>query len=290
MNQRITLYFKRVLEIFPLGREHFQFIKDLRSENHKLRAEITQLQKALKNNAKPNESKYTYNQDGLKTMHNADFKQDKLFQSAYQRGVLATGGREYNWHWRVHVGLWAARTASLLDGDFVECGVNAGFLSSAIMHDLNWQKLNKTFYLLDTFKGVDLAYVTEAEKQDGAIEKNKKSLASGFYITNFEAIQNNFSEWKNTRLIKGTVPITLKQIDANKVAFLHIDMNCAPPEVEALRYLWPKLVLGAVILLDDYAYTGYIHQKHAMDSLAIDLGFNIASLPTGQGLIIKSSA
>ena len=56
--------------------------------------------------------------------------------TAYARGVIAVGS-DYQWHWRVHVGLWAAFSASKLDGDFVECGVNRGFLSSAIMEDLD---------------------------------------------------------------------------------------------------------------------------------------------------------
>ena len=65
-------------------------------------------------------------------------------------------------------------------------------------------------------------------------------------------------------------------------------MNCAPPEIEAIRYLWPKLVGGGIVLLDDYAYVGYHHQKKAMDEFANSVGVEIVSLPTGQGLLIKN--
>ena len=95
-----------------------------------------------------------YNQDGLTSIHNHEFMSDDRFKKAYQRGVDAVGV-DYNWHWRVHIGLWAARTADHLQGDFVECGVNAGFLSSSIMCDLDWDSRNKTFFLLDTFSGLD---------------------------------------------------------------------------------------------------------------------------------------
>jgi hypothetical protein len=44
---------------------------------------------------------------------------------------------------------------------------------------------------------------------------------------------------------------------------------------------------GAMILLDDYAYVGYGVQKAAMDVTAAVKGVTIASLPTGQGLLIK---
>src|SRR4029079_9184251 len=70
-----------------------------------------------------------YDQDGLRTIHNHDFMRQPNFVRAYDRGIKAAGS-DYNWHWRVHVGLWAAFLASKLPGDFVECGVNRGFLSS----------------------------------------------------------------------------------------------------------------------------------------------------------------
>lgn len=83
-----------------------------------------------------------YNQDGLTTIHNHDFMDSPAFQAAYERGVTAAG-TDYNWHWRVHTGLRAAATASKPSGDFVDCGVNRGFLSSAIMQFLDWDRLGK---------------------------------------------------------------------------------------------------------------------------------------------------
>ncbi|HCA60015.1 MAG TPA: methyltransferase, partial [Blastocatellia bacterium] len=68
----------------------------------------------------------------------------------------------------------------------------------------------------------------------------------------------------------------------------HIDMNHAAPEVAALRMLWPRMAKAGIVLLDDYAYFGYRPQKEAMDALGQELGFAVASLPTGQGLIIRT--
>lgn len=80
---------------------------------------------------------------------------------------------------------------------------------------------------------------------------------------------------------------TLAQIDSEEIAFVHIDMNCAPPEIAAIEYLWPRLTTGAMVLLDDYAYIGYHHQKNAMDKFANSKSVDIMSLPTGQGLLVK---
>jgi hypothetical protein len=227
-----------------------------------------------------------YVQDGLISIHNHEFMDDPAFAKAYLRGVKAAG-TDYRWHWRVHVGLWAASVAKVLPGDFVECGVNAGFMSSSIMEHLAWNSLDKTFYLLDTFAGLDPRYVSEAERAEGIMEHNAKLLESRFYVIDPEAVARNFSEWPSARIVKGSIPETLGQVAAERVAFLHIDLNCAPPEVAALEHFWDRLVPGAPVLLDDYAYWGYRQQKLAMDALAARLGVSIASLPTGQGLLLR---
>jgi Macrocin-O-methyltransferase (TylF) len=225
--------------------------------------------------------------DGLKTVHNHDFMIDPQFQSAYSRGVKATG-KDYEWYWRVHIGLWAASTAIKLEGDFVECGVNRGFLSSAIMHALDWDSTGRIFYLLDTFAGIDLKYLNDRELDAGIQERNQKDLDSGFYTQNLQGVMDNFSEWKNKKMVVGSIPETLPQITSEKIAFLHLDLNCTEPEVDAIEYLWDRLSCGAVVLLDDYAYMGYHPQKVGMDAWAAKRDVAVASLPSGQGLIIKT--
>lgn len=229
---------------------------------------------------------HVYDQDGLRSNHNHEFMDDPAFRKAYERGIRAVGD-DYRWHWRVHVGLWAAACASQLDGDFVECGVNRGFLSSAIMDYLNWDSLGKHFYLLDTFRGLDERFVSPEDRVSGAVEKNRKSLETGFYVQGVEQVRTNFSEWKNVSIIEGTIPETLPQVRAAKIAFLHLDMNCSPPEIASAQFFWERLVPGAFVLLDDYAYYGYVSQKTAMDNFAREKAINILSLPTGQGLFVK---
>lgn len=225
--------------------------------------------------------------DGLKSVHNHDFMGDTAFLSAYARGVQAVGG-DYQWFWRVHIGLWAAATAARLPGDFVECGVNRGFLSSAIMHHLDWDTTGKTFYLLDTFEGIDPRYLNANEIEAGIADRNRSDIASGFYTLDLAEVRANFSEWKNQQIVVGSIPETLVSITSSQLAFVHIDLNCTEPEVAAIDFLWSRLVTGAIVLLDDYAYRGYQPQKEGMDHWAQTRGVAIASLPSGQGLIIKN--
>jgi cephalosporin hydroxylase len=228
-----------------------------------------------------------YDQDGLQTSHNNGFMAEPRFERAYTRGVRAAGA-DYHWHWRVHVGLWAAERAISIAGDFIEFGTNRGFLASAIMEYLNWNKTGRRFLLLDTFAGLDERFVSPIEKQIGVLDRNQRDIASGFYALSVDSVRANFDEWSGVEIIVGSVPLTLDRVTGETFAFVHIDMNCAPPEIAALRFIWPKLSPGAVVLLDDYAYNGYEAQKFAMDRLAAEIGFTILSLPTGQGLIVKT--
>lgn len=201
-----------------------------------------------------------YDFDGLKTIHNHEFLTDEIFKRAYARGVEAAG-QDYNWYWRVHIGLWAARHATTLPGDFVECGVNRGFLSSSIMQMLDWDRTGRMFYLMDTFTGLDPRYITDEERQNGVLERTQHERDIGFLVTGSTIARRNFAEWRNVAIIEGAIPETLDQAKPEKVAFLHIDMNCAPPEVAAMEYFWDRLTPGAPISSTTTAITAIARKK-----------------------------
>jgi hypothetical protein len=140
---------------------------------------------------------------------------------------------------------------------------------------------------MDTFGGIDERFVSDEERDRAKLAESAGKLRSGVYTADLEAVKANFAEWTHVRFVPGAIPETLPEVTAARIAFLHIDMNCAPPEVAALRHFWPRLAPGAPVLLDDYAYRGFEPQKQAMDALAAELDAPVLSLPTGQGLLFK---
>lgn len=218
----------------------------------------------------------TYNQDGLATVHNCDFLQDPRFRESYRLlEEVRLWGEEPKVHWRAYVVCWAADWASRLEGDFVECGVHRGGLSRAVIHYVDFPRLSKTFYLLDTFSGLDDRYLSDFERKRGTK-----------YEECYEAACRNFEGFRAV-IVRGAVPDTLPQVKATKVCYLSLDMNSAGPEVAAAEYFWDKLVPGAVIVLDDYGWKLNYEQKVAFDRFAREKGVMVLSLPTGQGLIFK---
>ncbi|WP_374372724.1 TylF/MycF/NovP-related O-methyltransferase [Dongia sp.] len=227
----------------------------------------------------------TYNTDGLATRHNCDFMRDPGFVEAYRYGML-DGRPDLHIEWRVHIALWVAQQAAQLDGDFVECGVNTGILSGAILIALDFHAKwpQRKFFLLDTFAGIPEEQISAAERAVGVSEMNRK-YQDGDQL--YAAMQKKFARWPNAVIVRGRVPETLSAITSQKISYASIDMNVVEPEIAAGEFLWPRLVPGGLILLDDYGWAPHVNQKYAWDVFAKGKGVSILSLPTGQALIMK---
>lgn len=221
----------------------------------------------------------TYDQDGLATQHNCDFIKEEQFVRAYQAGEGTGSWGDAKVHWRAYVACWAAERSKNLEGDFVECGVNKGGLALTVAYYVDFRKLKKKFYLLDTFSGLPEQYISHEERQVGR--------TSGGYEECYEQVKATFRSFENVVILRGVVPDTLSQVTSKRIAYLSIDMNCAEPEIAAAEFFWERMVSGAVMLLDDYGWAGHILQKRAFDRFAATRGVPILPLPTGQGLILK---
>lgn len=226
-----------------------------------------------------------FDYDGVRNdpaiIHNHDFMKEPRFRRAMQRALQAHGDSVQ--FWRLHTALWAAAHAVRLPGDFVECGVWKGFLSSGIMSYLEWNRLDKKFFLFDTFCGIDESQVSPEEFAKGNMPHFRKH-----YVDNYDEVVRNFSEFRNVVVVRGSVPASLRSVAIDAVAYLSLDMNNARPEIEAAEHFWDRLVPGGVILLDDYGFVSYEEQKRAFDAFAQRHGVPLLALPTGQGLILKS--
>lgn len=231
----------------------------------------------------------TYADDGLISQHVTDFLKDTKFLEAYalgeQTGALKNhpGGIEF----RAYVACWAAKYASALDGDFVECGVGKGLLSRTIAHYLDFECSPKKLYLFDTFEGIPVDDAKDGQERQNMLFLNRTHFDNDYY----ETVKNTFNKYPNIILVKGRVPESFDNIRLDRVSYISIDMNNATAEIAAIEYLWDRLVFGGVVVLDDYAYgPEFMNQKHAWDVFAATRNIEILTLPTGQGLILKNQS
>jgi len=241
----------------------------------------------------PYVQQYVYNEDQLKiTGKGLDVLKSERFENSYRRGMSTDhkisrpkgSGLDIGIRYRTYINVWAAERAKNLPGDFAEFGVNTGITALAICDYIGLGGIgSKKFYLFDTFCGIPEDSASEVELA------NAKSKNSRFYEECYESVRSTFSPFPCVELVRGRIPETLSAVNIERLSYVHIDMNVASPERDALVFVWPRLVPGAVIIFDDYGWNGHREQRRVLDDTARGLGASILELPTGQGMIVKGA-
>jgi len=150
-----------------------------------------------------------------------------------------------------------------LEGDIVECGVWKGgnlILSQLLVENY---KLNKKVYGYDTFAGMSQPCDMDVQRITGEFaevewkNRNKQNQNLWCY-SSFEEVQtnikNNVENFNNVRLIQGKVEETLE--DENNlpktISLLRLDTDWYESTKIELQVLYPRLVKGGVLIIDDY--------------------------------------
>lgn len=229
-----------------------------------------------------NKDRYFYKQDGMATIHNFSFLNEKRFQYSLASAIKASGF-DYKINLRLHQAIWCADHAVRRDPSavFVELGTGRGYVMSAVLAALEFNnplKLPSKVLLFDTFVPF---------KTDFKSKQDPLSDVCIYYADSYEQTSAQFAKYDQVQLIKGKLPETLDQINNSLISFLHIDLNAADIEFECLRKLWASIIPGGVILLDDYAYSGYEYTHTKLNNLASILKVSILVTASGQGIILK---
>ena len=217
----------------------------------------------------------TYANDMLITLHrNTGFLEDPRFMGAF--AAEARDDQERSLLWRLHVLVWCAEGALRREGDFVECGVFRGFSTAVAARYLEFSRLDRRWVLFDTFNGIP------ADQLNPGGANPQIYREPGL----LEACVARFAHLPNVEVVRGRVPEILEGHSPERVAFLHLDMNSADAEAEALEFFFPRFMPGAYVLLDDYGWYFHREQKLVADECFGDHGYRVLELPTGQGLVI----
>lgn len=218
--------------------------------------------------------------DGMCTIHNSDVLADWRFRKAYALGAATGSWNGWDLPWRAYILCYFGSIAAKLGGDFVECGVNRGGNARMVV-DYVGPEAMPPFYLMDTFSGFD----------ESVLSADEKTMLDGRY--NYEAslndVRDTFQEFPFVKILPGSVVETIHSLPCKKVAFASIDMNCVAPEIAAASALWPLLQVGGIMVLDDYGFSGHELQKAAFDHFANERYTSVLCLPTGQGILFKTS-
>lgn len=150
-----------------------------------------------------------------------------------------------------------------------EAGVYRGEFSKEINRVFSEKKI----YLFDTFEGFD--------ERDFAYEEQESFVKAGhFSNTNVELVLSKLPHSENAIVRKGYFPETAVGVD-DEFGFVSLDMDLYQPILEGLKFFYPRLIEGGVILVDDYFAPGYPNVKNAVKTYEEYIGEKLLFLPIG---------
>jgi O-methyltransferase len=137
-----------------------------------------------------------------------------------------------------------------LNGSYVECGVWRGGMSAAIAEVLK----NKTIHLFDSFEGLPPAKEIDG-KEALAWQQDVKSPG---YFNNcsaeeaYAAKAMSLAQCENFVTHRGWFNETLPHFNNQTIGFLRLDGDWYDSIMECLQNLFPQVINGGLIILDDY--------------------------------------
>lgn len=158
-----------------------------------------------------------------------------------------------------------------LDGAIAEVGVYQGEFAKM----MNVEFYDKKFYLFDTFEGFHEEDVNE-ELKNNFSEASKKDFGN----TTVELVLDKMKHRENCIVKKGYFPETAQGIE-EKFIFVNLDVDLYKPTLEALRFFYPRMVSGGIILIHDYFPEVYRGVKQAVKEFQEEIESPLIMFPIG---------
>lgn len=165
-------------------------------------------------------------------------------------------------------------------GAFAELGVHQGKTARAI----HLMDEDRTFYLLDTFEGFKEKDLAQESQTDGRFSTTM------FDDTSIDRVRDYLGGSQNLHFKPGFFPDTSEGLENEDFALVHIDADLYAPTSEALKFFYPRLNKGGVMIIHDYNHN-WDGVKKAIDEFMPTIPESLIELPDWQGsvMIVKNS-
>ena len=133
----------------------------------------------------------------------------------------------------------------------------------------------RELHLFDTYEGLP--------DPDGA---EHASMRRGHYAASLEAVSAYLSDQPNLFFHKGMFTGENVPCADRKFALVHLDVDLKEGTLACLKFFYPRMLPGGVIVSHDYSYLAGVHE--AFDEFLADKPETVLELATSQGMLIKA--
>jgi len=167
-----------------------------------------------------------------------------------------------------------------VNGVFAELGVHKG-MTAKLIHAMD---PNKKFYLFDTFEGFSEQDLEKESQTDARFSPEM------FADTNVDQVRAFINGNDNLIFKAGFFPDTADELRDEQFALVNVDADLYAPTFEALRFFYPRLVAGGVIIIHDYNHN-WEGVRKAVDEFVPTISESLVEISDWQGsvMIMKNS-
>ena len=218
-------------------------------------------------------------QAGVYSKHSMEFLREQKFLEACETVIngLPPGAKKVfreDLRLRFYTSCKFAKIASSLEGCFVSIGVSFGVTPRLV---LEYTSSKKEYWLVDNWDGYDpfRSRVVKAHTVHGG------------YCSDVDDVREIFGGYDNIRIVQGFAPESLRDIEADKISFLHLDTTDQECESASIEYLWDRIVPGGIIVIDTFNLGRGYEVEYAPLFKKLGCSDGVIGTAHGQGIIVK---
>ena len=161
-------------------------------------------------------------------------------------------------------------------GAVAEAGVYKGEFARYISQYFPKRKC----YLFDTFEGF--------EQSDINVEQNNVfGIAGHLNDVSIKSVYDKMPNKEQIEICKGYFPQTaIERKIKDSFVFVSLDMNLYKPTFEGIKYFYPRMSIGGVILMHDYFVEECPNVKKSLADYEKSIGIDLVKIPIGDKMSI----
>lgn len=150
-------------------------------------------------------------------------------------------------------------------GDVAECGCWTGHSSYIISKILREHGFKGEFHIFDSFEGGLSDKGPKDRNERYAQSPDEIQREKMIFASTEEQVRETLAGFDFVRLYNGWIPTRFPEVKDRSFFFVHLDVDLYQPTMDSLKFFYPRLAPGGIIVVDDYGYTQFPGASRAVD-------------------------